>query len=154
MSAAYFDWSSVPPTPTRTGFTHERAIAHEAFLESLLTLLDEYGYQPQKLDANGDLPDVLITDELGLRAYVDVKTVYPHHKNYSIKTRALWTYLRCDHPVYIVWADGFVDTPESAMCRILGGPRRPTGRGSRTDWYKIARGGTPLGDFFQPITET
>ena len=41
-----------------------------------------------------------------------------------------------------------VDTVFTLSTRIVGGPRRATGNGSRTDWLMVKPGGEPFERFF------
>lgn len=135
-----------------TGYSHERAQPHEARLADIAALLSARGYQPEEQPVDRDRPDLLIHDfNRRTAAWVDVKTSKPNQIRRAVKLGALETYWRLsltDVPVYIVWEDGCVDTVHTMSARIVGGPRRQTGNGSRTDWVLIERGGTPFNEFF------
>jgi hypothetical protein len=144
---------------TATGFTHERATPHQEALRQVFGELARRGYRPRELEVSGDRPDVRITDADQCPAYVDVKVPQPGSGNIAVKLRALETYERIvlmeQRHVYIVviGTDGrwTVDTVDTARARIIQGPRRRSGNGSRTDWVLIACGGTDFDDYFPSI---
>ena len=139
-----------------TGYSQQRAVTHDDRIEDLVALLEIRGYRPQRLAPDGDRPDLAVYDPIVRRsAYVDLKTSASGSKH-AIKTNALREFRHIENdegvPVYVVWfrePDGMtVDTLDSLTARIEGGPRRPTGNGSNTDWYLVKPGGTPFTEFF------
>lgn len=117
----------------------------------VVNILGHRGYEPLLLPVDGDRPDIEIHDwHRGGRAFVDVKT--QKRERYSIKLGALREFRRIEcierTPVYIVWGDNRVDTPDTLSARIVGGPQRATGNGSATDWLLVAIGGTEFNAFF------
>jgi hypothetical protein len=140
-----------------TGFSGRRAAQHERLVKRLVQSLNARGYEAKELPVDGDRPDVRIRDRNGRRAYIDIKSAYSGHQNFSIKAGTLHTALAITaqgEPVYIVSIhnnDAFVDTAVSFQARIKHGPRRPTGNGSNTDWYLARPGGTPFDEFFPSL---
>ncbi len=138
-----------------TGFSTERARPHETALDDLFAFFATRGYLPERLDVDGDRPDLRITDRDSRLAYVDLKVTA--QENLAMKIGALHTFVRIENSgnrVYVIWATPsgfFVDTPWSIMGRISGGPRRATGNGSNTDWYLVRPGGSRLVDYFMEI---
>jgi hypothetical protein len=117
--------------------------------------LNQRGYLSRELEPDGDNPDLRIVDYNGRTAFVDVKTTYAKQKNWTLKIGALTTYFQltlAGTPVYIVWADhpATVDVVFTLQRRIVGGPHRPTGNGSLTDWLLVEPGGEPFDKFFPP----
>jgi hypothetical protein len=137
---------------SRTGYSARRAAPHERFLEEIRERLFGLGYsRPLILPPDGDKPDM----RLGDGSYIDAKTRKPHHQNYSVKVGSFHTYFQlalAGEVVFIVWDNWKVDTPVSAIARIEGGPTRPTGNGSKTDYYLVKEGGTPFKDWFLPMS--
>ncbi len=139
---------------TRTsGFTAERAAPHEEFVRKIVAELKQRGYKPTVMPTEGNRPDIGIHDWVrNVAAWVDPKTRYEHHENYAVKAGSLETYWLLTlkgAPVYIVWWPDFtVDTVFTLTPRIIGGPERPTGSGSNTDWVKVKPGGTAFDTFF------
>jgi hypothetical protein len=137
-----------------TGFNVDRAADHETVVALLISGLRQNGYNPVELDVNGDDPDIQITDRDGRRAFIDVKTRYAGNGNWAVKHGSLAAYWRltlAGTPVYVIWESGgraTVDTVFTLQNRIIDGPLRATGRGSRTDWVKVAPGGVPFDAFF------
>lgn len=137
-----------------TGFNTDRACDHEAVVALIVSGLEQNGYRPRELDVNGNDPDIEISDRDGRTAFIDVKTRYAGHGNWTVKHGSLAAYWRltlAGTPVYVVWDNGAgatVDTVFTLQQRIIEGPLRATGRGSRTDWLKVAPGGVPFDTFF------
>ena len=136
-----------------TGYSSQRARFHDALVEVAVEKLAERGYEPELLPVDGDRPDVRIIDLDGRVAYIDFKTAPEDQPRFAIKIGSLETYeryARNGHRVYIAWAkhEVRVDTVESLIARIHGGPHRATGRGSNTDWLLIEPGGTLFDKFF------
>lgn len=141
-----------------TGFSLARARPHGDALQEVFCVMAQRGYRPFELDPNGDRPDFRFTDADGRPAFGDVKVPQAGSQNIAIKRTALETYARIVlielREVYIfsVWPHGWkVDTVDTARARIIDGPRRPTGNGSRTDWVLIAFGGTDFDKYFGPV---
>lgn len=137
-----------------TGFSAQRAVPHELFLARVQGVLYERGYEPVLLDVSGDDPDLSINDGA---AFVDTKTRADHQTHYAVKHGALESYLRLTAqitPVYVVWDTWHVDSIFTLTARISGGPRRPTGNGSLTDWVLVKPGGTPFNEFFPSVWAT
>jgi len=124
-----------------TGYSTGRAAPHELFVSEIVNKLNDRGYEARKLPVKGYRPDIRLGSDLPVE-YVDVKTGLP---NLAIEIESWNEYQRIESiergHVYIVWRDQertlWVFTVASLMKGIDGGPRRPTGRGSNTDWYKI-----------------
>lgn len=142
-----------------SGFDVGRAALHDSLVENLVAILERRGYEPQLLPVDGNRPDIQIKDHNGDIAYIDPKTRYPNQMNYSIKRGSLIEYVRLTHAgrsVYVVWLSErppLVDDVFTLAARITGGPRRPTGKGSQTDWLLVRPGGTPFNDFFPGFQE-
>jgi len=139
---------------TRTGYNPTRATEHDHLIDGLIAILADRGYQPKLRPVDGDGPDIEIFDHVRFcTALVDLKAP-PGDRRYSLKAGAFAEYWRITlngTPVYIIWAvssGSFVDNVFTLAARVFGGPRRPTGNGSRTDWMLFNRGGTPFNEFF------
>lgn len=137
-----------------TGFSPERSARHDRLVKRLVSRLSKLGYEPVELPVDGNRPDVRIRDLDGSTGYVDLKSAYQGHGNFAIKRGTFQTAAQISAqgtPVYIISVHekrAWVDTPETYGARLLGGPRRPTGNGSNTDWLLARPGGTPFEDFF------
>lgn len=141
-----------------TGFSAARAISHDERVHALMALLDDRGYSPVELRVNGDRPDIKIVDwHRSGPAYIDLKTRSSQHTRFSIKLAALREFRQIEVvemcPVYIIWGNDRVDTPDTLASRLVGGPRRATGNGSATDWLLVEEGGTELNAFFPAPVE-
>jgi hypothetical protein len=142
-----------------TGFSRQRAVPHNVALQAAFQRLADRGYRPFDCGANGDRPDLRISDRDRRRAYVDVKVPEVRTGNVAIKRYAFETYARIvlmeRAEVYVVSVhaddDWLVDTVDTLRARILAGPRRPTGNGSLTDWLLFGAGGTPFDDYFPSL---
>lgn len=137
-----------------TGFSPDRAVPHDVALHRVSNELRLRGFPNENLPAVGHRPDL----KLAIGDYVDVKTGAPERR-IAIEVDSLHEYLRLEYVegcrVYIVFVaadtgpNGWeVDTAASALARVVGGPRRATGKGSKDDWYIVARGGSRFDDFF------
>lgn len=137
-----------------TGFSEHRAESHDGLVDVIASALTQRGFTASVQKPDGNRPDIRIWDRIAeCRSWVDVKTRQEHQPNFAVKHGSLTEYWRltlAGQPVFIVWFDGdaTVDTVYSLTARIDGGPRRPTGRGSNTDFVLVRPGGRPFDDIF------
>lgn len=132
----------------------ERHSAHEEFLGDVLEKLCAIGYRTERLSPDGYRPDgrvFLPCKGSESPCWVDAKTRHPRYKdNFSVELEAVRFYATLPEPVFIVWGNWTVDTPES-MFRRMTGPRSPTGGGSTTWLYLVeAHGATSFDLVFPP----
>jgi hypothetical protein len=95
----------------------------------------------------------------GMWPYIDAKTGGPNIA-WELNDFHAWMQIALTEGerVYIVhqatpespWT---VDTPLTLGLRVIGGPRRRSGDGSKDDWYLSKAGGTPFDEYF-PLGET
>lgn len=111
-------------------------------------MLATRGYQAQLLQPDGDKPDVVFAQPTGERAFIDGKC--PAGPNYAIKIGAFHQALSsAGLTLFIARSDRLVHSVVSLLPRLMNGPHRATGNGSRTDWYLFrSGGGTPFDTYF------